>query len=249
MSPSIGVMLSCHTSLSSVPNRSPSLVLFGVIFASLPCLILWGPYRMSCCFVPSVLCAYFSDVLLLFLRALGLSLCLPGLLLVFCPRTRCPISFVVPLFSPCLWLRPLLFLLPLLRLMRALLLPLLLLLLLLIPSVRIWSGPWLRLRPLLVMFLSHPFLKRPLGVPLPFLHRFIYGTSSLNLLGDFLLDLLLLRVLLCDFLLFYIYVLKFVLVYMFVLSVSPVGGMYWFFCSTGCVVIVRLVSSPSPLGS
>ena len=64
------------------------------------------------------------------------------------------------------------------------------------------------LRPLLVMFLSRPFSKRPLGVPLQFLHRFIYGTSSLNLLGDFLWGLLLLWVLWCDFILFYQSILK-----------------------------------------
>ena len=125
------------------------------------------------------------------------------------------------LFSPCLWLLPLLLLLPCLRLVRGRPLHLLLLLLLL-PSVRIRSGPWLHLRPLLIMFLSRPFLRRPLGGPLQFLPPFICGTCSLNLLGDFLWVLSLLRVRWCDFITYMFYSL-YLFVFVCSLSFPPSG--------------------------
>ena len=125
------------------------------------------------------LCGSFCAVLLLFLHVLILSLCLLIVLLVPCPRMLCPISFVVLFFSPCLWFQLLLlFLLLLLRLWR--LLPLLVL-----RSGLTLSGLWLRLRLLLITFLSHLCLRQLPGVLPLFLRHFLYELFDLNLLRGF----------------------------------------------------------------
>ena len=145
LSPFLVTTASSHTCRSFGPSPNPLLMLFLVLFACGPCVILLVPSLRNCCFFQSVPYRFTFIVLPLSLLVRGLFLSLLALLLILFPRMPSVSFFIALSWS------------------LSLLLPLFLLLLL---RVLIAFGVWLLPPLFLVMFLFPLFLKPRLGVPL-----------------------------------------------------------------------------------